>query len=236
MNVSVKRIQAIFLKDYKEFIRNYAISVMVLFPIIFAYFYRSDSEYATFFYGFTMNMSLGLVTSFVQACLIAEEKERNTLRTLMMTPASMFDILIGKSVLVFLISAVTFAVATFIFGFAPANMLVLVVALALSIILYIALGTICGLFSKSVLESTLAVMPVMLIFTGGPFLLNIDSDFFLLKAATYLPSTQFLELIDLLQANAAINDMWQAVIIIFIWAVAMTILSFILYKKRLVDE
>ncbi|CAM5711206.1 ABC-2 type transporter transmembrane domain-containing protein OS=Lysinibacillus sphaericus OX=1421 GN=LYSIN_03142 PE=4 SV=1 [Lysinibacillus sphaericus] len=37
MNMSFTRIQAIFMKDYKEFSRNYAVSVMVFLPLILAF-------------------------------------------------------------------------------------------------------------------------------------------------------------------------------------------------------
>lgn len=40
MNISLKRIQAIFMKDYKEFSRNYAVSMMIFLPIILAFMYR----------------------------------------------------------------------------------------------------------------------------------------------------------------------------------------------------
>src|SRR5690554_6779124 len=159
MNVSLKRIQAILIKDYKEFSRNYAISVMMVFPLVFALLYRSEGAEQATIYAFVMNFSLAMLTSFVQACLIAEEKERNTLRSLMMTPASMLDVLIGKSALVFIISAAVLAVSTLLFGYEASNVFVLVAALSISILLYTAIGTICGLYSKSLMEASLAVFP-----------------------------------------------------------------------------
>lgn len=41
MNISYKRASAIFVKDYKEFSRNYALSIMLLFPILFALLFKS---------------------------------------------------------------------------------------------------------------------------------------------------------------------------------------------------
>lgn len=76
MNISYKRIQAIFSKDFKEFTRNYSISIILIFPILFAFFYRSDDPTQLFMTGFVLNFSFAMVTSFIQACLIAEEKEK----------------------------------------------------------------------------------------------------------------------------------------------------------------
>ncbi|GJM68264.1 hypothetical protein HMSSN036_04800 [Paenibacillus macerans] len=71
--------------------------------------------------GFLLNISFVILTSLAQACLIAEEKERNTLRSLMMTPATTMDVLIGKSALVFVMSAVVVAISTYILGYEPAS-------------------------------------------------------------------------------------------------------------------
>lgn len=236
MNVSLKRIQAIFIKDYKEFSRNYAISVMLLFPIVFALMYRTDSGEQALIYAFIMNFSLAMLTSYIQACLIAEEKERNTLRSLMMTPASMLDVLIGKSALVFIISAVTLAFSTYLFNFEPTNMLVLVAAMGISILLYTAIGTICGLYSKTLLEASLSVFPVLIIFTAGPFALAFEEDYPFLQVLRYLPSSQLSELLVALGLRTGGNDILMPLVIISIWAIVLTVLSFVLYKKRLMDH
>jgi ABC-2 type transport system permease protein len=82
MSISLKRVQAIFVKDYKEFSRNYAISISLIVPIILALLFRSagPSFNGAFAFSLVLNPSFVLLTSLVQACLIAEEKERNTLR------------------------------------------------------------------------------------------------------------------------------------------------------------
>ncbi len=88
MNISMTRIQAIFMKDYKEFSRNYAVSVMALMPLVLAIFIKSSSTtIATYF--LLINMTFSMVTTYVQCSLIAEEKEKNTLRSLMLSPASL---------------------------------------------------------------------------------------------------------------------------------------------------
>ena len=236
MSVSLKRIQAIFMKDYKEFSRNYAISIMIVFPILFAFLYRTDGGGQAVMYAFLLNFSLAMLTSFVQACLIAEEKERNTLRSLMMTPASMLDILLGKSALVFVISAIVIAISTFIFGYNPENLVLLILGIAISIILYISVGTICGLYSKSIMEASLSMFPVLIIFTAGPYAVLFAERFPVLEAFSYLPSSQLNELILLMSDGAPTGDMLTAVGIILIWTIVLTIVSFVLYKKRLMDQ
>src|SRR5690606_20324319 len=136
-----------------------------------------------------INFSLAMLTSFVQACLIAEEKERNTLRSLMMTPASMLDVLIGKSALVFIISAAVLALSTYIFGYDTSNMLVLVSSIVITIILYTSVETFFGLYSKILIEASLSIFPVLIIFIMGPFALVFEEDCPFVKVLRYLPSS-----------------------------------------------
>lgn len=236
MNISYKRIQAIFIKDYKEFSRNYSISIILIFPIVFALLYRSDDPSQTFMTAFVLNFSFAMLTSFVQACLIAEEKEKNTLRSLMMTPASIFDVLLGKSALVFALSAVILAFTVYLLGYSPDNLIIFIIAIALSIILYTALGTICGLFSKTVMEASLAIFPVLILFTGSQFSLMFEDRFPFLAVLQYFPSTQLTNLLALMQTDYVLADTFESLGITLIWTIAVTIISVILYKKRLMDE
>ncbi|MEK4627438.1 MAG: ABC transporter permease [Solibacillus sp.] len=235
MNISYKRIQAIFLKDYKEFSRNYSISIIIIFPMLFALLYRSDDPTQTFMTAFVLNFSFAMLTSFIQACLIAEEKEKNTLRSLMMTPASIFDVLLGKSALVFVLSAVVLAVTVYLLGYTPDNYGLFIAATVLSIILYTALGTICGLFSKSVMEASLAIFPVLIIFTGSQFGAALEEKFSFLSILQYLPGSQFADLLAIMQTDYKLADTFESLGIMLVWTIAVTIISVILYKKRLMD-
>lgn len=235
MNISLKRARAIFVKDYKEFSRNYAVSICVLFPIIFAFVFRNAGPNLPGTIGFILNVSFVIMTCLVQACLIAEEKERNTLRSLMMTPATTSDVLIGKSSLTFVMSAVVLAISTTILRYEPASLWAFVVAVLLSIILYTAAGTICGLYSKSVLEASLAVLPVAAIFTGATGGALLVDRYPIFKVLDYMPSSQLVHLLNL-SPGYATGDVLKPLLIILAWTVVLTLVAVLLYKRRLKDE
>ena len=86
-----------------------------------------------------------------------------------MTPATTVDVLIGKSSLVFVMSVVILAIATYLYGYEPVSIWAFVAAILLSIILYTAAGTISGLFSKTVLEASFSIIPVLIVFTAVPY-------------------------------------------------------------------
>lgn len=236
MSISLKRAGAIFVKDYKEFSRNYAISIILIFPILFAFLFRSAGPSLPGAIGFLLNISFVILTSLAQACLIAEEKERNTLRSLMMTPATTMDVLIGKSALVFVMSAVVVAISTYILGYEPASIWAFVAAIIFSIILYTAVGTICGLYSKTLLDATLSIMPVALVFTGAPWGVLLADDFPIFKVLEYAPSVQLVYLLNIRNIGFTTGDLLKPLFIILAWTVVLTIVSVVLYQRRLKDE
>ncbi|MGY4793714.1 ABC transporter permease [Lysinibacillus fusiformis] len=183
MNISMTRIQAILVKDYKEFSRNYAVSTMILLPLILAFLYNKTGASTINAYFLPINITFSMVTTYIQCCLIAEEKEKNTLRSLMLSPASLGDILIGKSLFVLIVTVVVLALSIFLVGYTPANLAILSVALLVSTVFYIALGTICGLFAKSIMEGSIIVLPVIFLFSFGPLALPFASTYPILKIA-----------------------------------------------------
>ncbi|KOY84159.1 ABC transporter permease [Lysinibacillus macroides] len=235
MNISMTRIQAIFKKDYKEFSRNYAVSLMVLLPLILAFIYNKTGAHTMDTLFLPINMTFAVVTAYVQCCLIAEEKEKNTLRSLMLSPASLGDILIGKSLFTFILTIIVVALTAFLVGYEPANLLLIALALVLSTVFYIALGTICGLFAKSTMEASIIVLPVIIIFSLGPLAMMLSSTYPILKIAEWLPSSQLLLLAEALEGKYSISDVIIPMVTIIIWSLFTWFMTAIIYKKRMVD-
>lgn len=238
MSISLKRAGAIFVKDYKEFSRNYGLSISLMFPLILALLFRSagPSLNGAFAFSLVLNPSFVILTCLVQACLIAEEKERNTLRSLMLTPATSMDVLIGKSFLVFVMSAVALAAATYLIGYEPASIWAFVAAIILSIILYIAAGTICGLFSKTLLDASLSILPVAFAFTMAPWGAFLVDDYPILIVLDYAPSSQLVHLLGIPHIGFTAGDLLEPLLIILAWTFVLTMVSVVLYQRRLKDE
>ncbi|KOP71448.1 ABC transporter [Lysinibacillus sp. FJAT-14745] len=235
MNLSMTRIQAILIKDYKEFSRNYAVSLMVLMPLFLAFLYSKSGSATIATYFLSINIAFSMVTTYVQCCLIAEEKEKNTLRSLMLSPASLGDILIGKSLFVFIITMVIVALIIFIVGYSPANLFILAIALILSTVFYIAIGTLCGLFAKTVMEGSLIILPVILIFSFGPLALALSSSSPISKIAEWLPSSQLVLLAEALEGTYTTMDVIIPMVAIIVWSLVTWIAAGFIYKKRMVD-
>lgn len=97
MTLSWKRIYAIFNKDLKDLSKNMYVSSVLIMPIVLAFLYSNMGEVTIELHYLVINMTLASVTAFIQCAVIAEEKEKHTLRGLMLSPASLTEILTGKS-------------------------------------------------------------------------------------------------------------------------------------------
>lgn len=235
MNVSIKRIQAIFVKDYKEFYRNYAISTMVLMPLALAFIYSmtGDMDLQSLF--MPINLTFAMITAFIQSCLIAEEKEHNTLRSLLLSPASIADILIGKSSLVFLITVIVLGLCMWMLDFRPSNLMAMSSALVLSTVFYLAMGLIVGLYTKTVMEASVGILPVMIVFSFGPLVLLFADRYPILEVFQWLPSAQLI-LLEQHSAAGTTSDVIMSLVVLAVWAVVGVVISAILFKKRMSDE
>lgn len=235
MNISLKRVNAIFQKDFKDFSRNWAVSSVLFVPIGLGFMYgRAGVEDLTSHY-LLINLAMAMVATFVQCCLIAEEKEKNTLRGLMLSPASTMEIIGGKSLLSFILTLGVIVLTSYLSGYQPADTTVIVVAVVLSSLFYIAIGTILGLYSKSVMEASLIVMPVILIFSLGSFMTQLADSYPILKVALYLPNIQLIELATKVEAGSSFGDVLVELGIIAAWVVVSFIATNIIYRKRMID-
>ncbi|WP_342600756.1 ABC transporter permease [Psychrobacillus sp. FSL H8-0483] len=235
MTFSWKRVNAIFQKDFKDFSRNMAVSIVIFLPIILAAIYgrmELDSIQAHFI---NINMTFAMVGTYVQCCLIAEEKEKNTLRGLMLSPASTLEILGGKSLLSFVLTIVIAFFCAYLSEYKPANISIVALAIIVSAIFYIGMGTLLGLIAKSVMESSVIVLPVIGIFTVGSFATVWADKYPILKVVEYMPNMQLIDLATRIEEGAGIVDVLSNLGIISIWAVVVFVLAAIVYKKRMVD-
>ncbi|MFJ5770057.1 ABC transporter permease [Psychrobacillus sp. NPDC093180] len=235
MTFSWKRVNAILQKDFKDFSRNSAVSIIIFLPIILAAIYGRMGIDSLQVHFMNINMAFAMVGTYVQCCLIAEEKEKNTLRGLMLSPASTLEILGGKSLLTFVLTIVVVFFSAYLSEYRPASMGIVAVAIVLSTLFYIGMGTLLGLVAKSVMESSVIVLPVIGVFTMGSFVTAWTEKYPILKVAEFLPNIQLIELAEEVEQGAGFVQVLSNLGIIGIWIVAVFALTVVVYRKRMVD-
>src|SRR5690625_6331515 len=99
--MNITRMMAIFEKDYKEFMRNMMLFTSVLIPVVLAAFFGRMGADAGTLPNELVIIIVGVVFTSVtfsgMMTMMAEENEKDTLRGLVQSPASVLDIIAGKS-------------------------------------------------------------------------------------------------------------------------------------------
>jgi len=235
MTFSMKRVNAIFQKDFKDISRNSAVSVTALMPLILAFVYGKMDNLTIEAHYMIINFSMVTVGSFVQCSLIAEEKEKNTLRGLMLSPASTLEILGGKSLLSLIASMVMVVIGAFLSGYQPENIFVITVAILLSSFFFIGLGTLLGLFAKSVMEASVIILPFMFIFGFGSMFTMFADKYPILKVIDYTPNMQLMDIAVKVESGVGLGGVWLNLGIIALWIVGVFALTVVVFKKQKMD-
>ncbi|OGX78719.1 ABC transporter [Exiguobacterium sp. SH31] len=235
MTFSMKRALAIFQKDYKDLSRNLFVSSTLIMPLFFAVFYSQLGGEGIDVTYFVINITFSLVATFVQCALIAEEKEKNTLRGLMLSPASTFDILLGKSALTFITTLILVAISAWIMGYKPANLFIISLALIVSTLFYIGIGTILGLMTKTVMEASLIVMPAFFFFSFSPMLSVYEDRFAIIGLLDYLPNVVLIDLAFQIESGAGLGAIWVELALLAAWALVVFVGSIVMYNRKQTD-
>ncbi|WP_413377383.1 ABC transporter permease [Alkalihalobacillus sp. 1P02AB] len=231
--LSLKRIQTIFIKDYKDLMKNSYMLSTAIMPLLFAFLFGRGEEVELIVSIVPITLAMVIVGSFVQAAMIAEEKEKNTLRGLLLSPLSTSEVFIGKSLLSAVLTAIMIAGVILISGFPiPENTLLFIVAIFISLVIYIGIGTILGLMSRTVMETTVVGMPVLIIFGMSSLFRNFFESEWLYNILSYLPDGQFATLVLNLHQGLPVGE---NLVILGIWALVTIVITVLIYKRRRFD-
>ncbi|WP_240458764.1 MULTISPECIES: ABC transporter permease [Virgibacillus] len=231
--MNIQRISAIFEKDIKDFMKNMMLLMMPLIPIGLALLYKQMSngeEFPIYFLYLNVGIAYSSVTSTCMMTMMAEENEKKTLRGLIQSPASMVDILVGKSLVVGLVTFVSLTVSLAIIGSDPFLNGKAILALLLLFLFFLFLGIGIGLFSKSISATSAYTMPVMLLFGFTPILgsLQLDEDGIVMKITDTFPIMQAIEFHD--------TSSWMPLAIIAGWVFAAALFMYSCFKKTMTDD
>jgi ABC-2 type transport system permease protein len=235
MTFSMKRVNAIFQKDCKDISKNLAVSITALIPLILAVTLGKMGNSTMAEHYMVIDFTMVFVGSFVQCSLIAEEKEKNTLRGLMMSPASIMEILGGKSLLSFIATILVVVIGSFLTGYKPDNLFIIAVAIMLNSFFFIGLGTLLGLITKSVMEASIIILPVMLLFSFGAMFKLFAEKYPILGIMDYTPNMQLLSIAKRVESGIGFAGVWLNLGIIALWVIAVSALTIFVFRKRTMD-
>ncbi|SES24894.1 ABC-2 type transport system permease protein [Gracilibacillus ureilyticus] len=231
--MNTQRIGAIFEKDLKDFMKNMMLLTMPIIPIILSLIYSrlgGDEGLPVPMLYLIVGVAFSSVTASSMMTMMAEENEKKTLRGLMMSPASFMDIIIGKSLVVGLMTLIALTLSLLFIGIEPFLKIQVIIGLVLLFLFFLFLGIGIGLFTKSVAATSAYLMPVMFLFGFTPMMgfLGLEEDSIVIKIADLFPLMQLI--------NMHETESWMSMGVVAIWTLAAAIFTYICFKKERTDD
>ncbi|CAH1198780.1 hypothetical protein PAECIP111893_01100 [Paenibacillus plantiphilus] len=238
MTFSMRRFRAMVKKEWKDAIRNPQILLNAGMPILLAVLFRQKEADPSgpAFLAIPILIAISITGAFVQANMIAEEKEKNTLRSLMLSPASKLEILAGKSATTTLFALIVSAACLVISGVPNVNFAHLIILAVLLLLIFMALGTVIGLIARTASESSIVGLPLLLLFIFGPiFVPDLDMPA-LMNIINLLPSQQFVMAITVLLQDGGLPQIGGNLLNLILWTVLSGALCLLVYGKKRFDR
>lgn len=170
----MRNIYVIFLKQLKDTFKNKAVLIQfVMFPLMAVIMENSvkiEDMPENFFVKLFSVMFVGMAPLICVSSIISEEKEKNTLRALMMSNVKTFEYLCGIGSYVWLMCMVGTAVFAICGKFSGKELGIFLLIMVVGIALSELIGAVIGIFSRNQMSATSVTVPVMMIFSFLPML------------------------------------------------------------------
>ena len=227
----MKNVAVIFKKQIKDTFKNKMILIQFLmFPvlvIIMENAIKLDDMPEHFFAKLFAVMFVGMAPLTCMSSIIAEEKEKNTLRVLLMSNVKPAEYLIGVGSYVFVMCSAGMAVFAVVGGYSGTDLIRFIAAMSAGIILSELTGAVIGIFSRNQMTATSISVPVMMVFAFLPMLSMFNDT--IKSVAQVVYSQQISELIN----GTGVSEMPAiSLIVIAVNFVLAVILFSVAYKRK----
>jgi len=230
----MRRVSAIFRKEVQDFKTNSQVLLMAFLPIILSFLFSRFGAGKEML-GITTITAFLFVAGFVQSMVIAEEKEKHTLRVLMLSPASSVEVLLGKSILTACLTLGICIVNLFILDQFSGNLLLLGFIFLCGTILFIVIGTMIGLLAASVPQTSIIGMPILMtMYLAVQFEPMVENK--VIKTMIgYLPTSNIVKALNSLVGGTGFGSISGHVLNVAVWLIISLFVCLIVYKKKQLD-
>lgn len=194
----MKNMKAIFMKQIIDTLKNKTVFIQFLmFPImavIMEKAVRLEDMPEHFFAKLFAVMFVGMAPLTCMSAIISEEKEKNTLRALMMSNVKAWQYLISIGTYIFLMCMAGTAVFAVLGEYQGKELAIFLMVMISGIILSELIGAVIGIYSRNQMAATSVTMPVMMIFSFVPMLSMFNET--IKKFARIIYSQQISDLIN----------------------------------------
>lgn len=188
----MRNVMAVFKKQCKDTLKNKEVLIQfVMFPlltVVMQNIIKMDNMPKNYFVNMFAVMYIGMAPLTAMAAVLAEEKQHNTLRVLMMSNVKPWEYLLGVGGYVWLICMAGSGVFCLIARYQGKTALLFLTMMAAGILVSVLIGAAIGTWSRSQMMATSIAVPVMLVFSFVPMLSMFNTT--IAKAAKFIYSEQ----------------------------------------------
>lgn len=222
-------------KELKDTLKNKTILIQFLmFPcmtIIMENTISIEGMSEHFFANLFSIMYVSMAPLTAISSIIAEEKEKNTLRVLRMCNVSAIEYLLGNAIYVISVCMIGSLIIAFASGYTGNELLVFMIIMFIGHTISMMLGASIGTFSKNQMMATSLTVPVMLVFSFLPMLAIFNNS--IKKIAKFFYSEQLYLLINNLNT---IDIKMETIIILAVNVILILICFIIAYQKAFIKQ
>lgn len=227
----MKNIKAVFIKQVLDTVKNKTVFIQFLmFPVLSVIMENTvkiEDMPEHFFAKLFAVMFIGMAPLSCMSAIISEEKEKNTLRALMMSSVKPWQYLAAVGAYIFIMCMVGTTVFAVLTEYGGAELAAFIFCTALGIILSELIGAAIGIFSKNQMAATSLTLPVMMIFSFSPMLSMFNETIKKIAGITYLQ-----QISDLINGIGMSRISAKSVIVIAANFIAGLALFAAAYKKK----
>lgn len=222
---------AIFRKQWKDTLKNKTVLIQfVMFPLITLIMTNAvqiDGMPKNFFVNLFVTMYIGMAPLVAMAAILSEEKEKNTLRVLLMSNVKPHEYLLGIGSHVFLASMLGCGAICAGGRFTAEERVLFLGVAAVGILTSLLLGAAIGTWSKTQMAASSVSVSVMLVFSFLPMLSMFNAT--IEKAAKFAYTQQISRMLNEISVLRARSE---SICILTASCILSGVLFFAAYRKR----
>lgn len=229
--MKLNNISAVFIKQLQDTLKNKTVLIQyIMLPVmalIMTGTIQSNDMPENFFVTLFATMYIGMAPLTSMTSIIAEEKETNTLRVLLLSDVRPLEYLIGVGANVFMNCLAGSIVFGLIGKYSPLILLQFTGSMCIGILTSIIIGAVIGIVCKSQMNAVSVSIPVMMIFAFLPMIASFNDKIMPVSRLTYSQQIN-----DLINRAGHMTFEWENVLVIVANIIISAVLFIYVYRKK----
>lgn len=239
MDVSMRKIGVLYKKDFMDILKNISISISCVIPVFFAVLYKYLFSELPMPEGYLLSLILALNLTMgavmIPATSIAEEKEKHTLRTLMLSNVSGLEFCVSKLLVTSSFMLITNLLIFFIMSVKIAWLPAFIVITVVCAFPVIVLGAVVGLAARDQMTAGVYEIPLMLVFLLPTIFADLNQVAGII--ADFTPCHAMVQIVsNLTTGELASTDTILAAVVVIAWIIVAVVAFVALFKRKGVDN